>query len=343
MPLLQILNRLSTDLAIDLGTANTVVAARGRGILFSEPSVVAVSDEGASRKLRAVGWEAKEMLGRTPGDLLAIRPLKDGVIADFELTEAMLRYFIARAQDGPRLMRPRVLVAVPSGITQVERRAVREAALSAGARVVQLIEEPMAAAIGAGLPVTAPFGNMVVDIGGGTTEVAVISLAGVVYAHSLRVGGDEMDEAIVTHVKRKHNLLIGQRMAEQIKIEIGNALPVDDMQSMEVKGRDPIAGVPRIAELKSEEVREALADPLEKVIESVRRALEETPPELSSDIVDAGVVLVGGGALLRGLDGLLSLATGLPVRVSESPLTAVAVGSASCLEDAELLQRVAID
>jgi rod shape-determining protein MreB len=294
-----VLGWFSNDLAIDLGTANTLVYVKGRGIVVSEPSVVAVSrDSRGPDRVRAVGKAAKEMLGRTPGHIVAIRPLKDGVIADFDITEAMLRYFIRRVHDRRTMVRPRIVIAVPSGITEVEKRAVRESAMLAGAREVYLIEEPMAAAIGAGLPVTEPSGNMIIDIGGGTTEVAVISLSGVVYSNSTRVGGDKMDDAIINYVKRKYNLLIGERSAEKIKIRIGTAYPTDNIETMEVKGRDLVAGVPKTLELKSEEVREALAEPVNAIVESVKMALEKTPPELSADIVDKGIVLVGGGSML---------------------------------------------
>jgi len=339
----RILGWFSNDLAIDLGTANTVVYARGQGIVVSEPSVVAVTrDARGINKVKAVGTKAKEMLGRTPGNIVAIRPMKDGVIADFEITEAMLRYFIARVHDRKRLVRPRIVIAVPSGITEVEKRAVRESAMSAGAREVFLIDEPMAAAIGAGLPITEPSGNMIIDIGGGTTEVAVISLSGVVYSNSTRVGGDKMDEAIINYVKRKYNLLIGERTAEMIKIEIGTAYPTEEIETMEVKGRDLVAGVPKTLEIKSEEVRDALSEPINAVVESVQIALERTPPELAADIVDKGIVLVGGGSLLRNLDVLLRETTGLPVMLAEDPLTAVAIGTGRTLEDLPLLKDVTI-
>ncbi len=339
----QILGWFSNDLAIDLGTANTLVYVKGKGIVSSEPSVVAVCKDGRGPdKVRAVGREAKEMLGRTPGNIVAIRPMKDGVIADFEVTEAMLRYFIARAHNRSKLLRPRIVIAVPSGITEVEKRAVRESAMSAGAREVFLIEEPMAAAIGAGLPVTEPSGNMIVDIGGGTTEVAVISLSGIVYSNSTRVGGDKMDEAIINYVKRKYNLLVGERTAELIKIKIGTAYPTEDVQTMEVKGRDLVAGVPKTLEIKSDEVREALTEPVNAVVEAVRIALERTPPELGADIVDKGIVMVGGGSLLRNLDILLREATGLPVMLAEDPLTAVALGTGRCLDEPRLLRDVAL-
>jgi rod shape-determining protein MreB len=340
----RILGWFSSDLAIDLGTANTLVYARGKGIVVSEPSVVAVvKDARGPDKVKAVGEEAKEMLGRTPGNIVATRPMKDGVIADFEVAEAMLRHFIERVHNrSSSLVRPRIVIAVPSGITSVEQRAVREAALSAGAREVYLIEEPMAAAIGAGLPVTEPSGNMIVDIGGGTTEVAVISLSGIVYSNSVRVGGDKMDDAIISHVKRRYNLLIGERTAELIKITIGTAYPTPEIHSMEVKGRDLVAGVPKTLEIKSDEVLEALQEPINAVVEAVKIALERTPPELAADIVDKGIVMVGGGALLRNLDVLLREQTGLPVMLAEDPLTAVALGTGRCLDELALLREVTI-
>jgi rod shape-determining protein MreB len=338
----RILGWFSSDLAIDLGTANTLVYAKNKGIVVCEPSVVAVTKDGRGPdKVRAVGREAKEMLGRTPGNIVAIRPMKDGVIADFEITEAMLRYFIMRVHNRSTLVRPRIVVAVPSGITEVEKRAVRESAMSAGAREVYLIEEPMAAAIGAGLPVTEPSGNMIVDIGGGTTEVAVISLSGIVYSNSVRVGGDKMDDAIINYVKRKYNLLIGERTAELIKITIGTAYPNADVKSMEVKGRDLVGGVPKTLEIKSDEVMEALQEPVNAIVEAVKVALERTPPELAADIVDKGIVMTGGGALLANLDILLREATGLPVMLAEDPLTAVAIGVGRCLDGA-LLKDVSI-
>ncbi|MCC6640147.1 MAG: rod shape-determining protein [Deltaproteobacteria bacterium] len=338
-----ILGWFSSDLAIDLGTANTLVFARGRGIVVSEPSVVAVVKDGRGPdKVRAVGREAKEMLGRTPGNIIAIRPMRDGVIADFEITEAMLRYFIARVHNRSRLVRPRIVVAVPSGITEVEKRAVRESAMSAGAREVYLIEEPMAAAIGAGLPVTEPSGNMIVDIGGGTTEVAVISLSGIVYSNSTRVGGDKMDEAIINYVKRKYNLLIGERTAEIVKMNIGTAYPTEEIRSMEIKGRDLVGGVPKTLEIKSDEVREALMEPVTAVVEAVKIALERTDPELAADIVDKGIVMTGGGALLANLDILLREETGLPVMVAEDALTAVALGTGRTLDELRLLREVTI-
>jgi rod shape-determining protein MreB len=339
----RILGWFSNDLAIDLGTANTLVYAKGKGIVVSEPSVVAVTKDGRGPgKVRAVGREAKEMLGRTPGNIVAIRPMKEGVIADFEIAEAMLAYFIRKVHNRSTMVRPRIVVAVPSGITEVEKRAVRESAMSAGAREVYLIEEPMAAAIGAGLPVTEPSGNMIVDIGGGTTEVAVLSLSGIVYANSTRVGGDKMDEAIINYVKRKYNLLIGERTAELVKINIGTAYPTDEIRTLEVKGRDLVAGVPKTLELKSDEICEALAEPVNTVVESVKIALESTPPELSADIVDKGIVMTGGGALLANLDLLLRDATGLPVMLAEDPLTAVVLGTGRCLDELELLREVAV-
>ncbi|MEE8314293.1 MAG: rod shape-determining protein [Myxococcota bacterium] len=336
------LNRLmgvfSNDLGIDLGTANTLVYAKGRGIISSEPSVVAI-DVGKSR-VRAVGAEAKSMLGRTPGSIRAVRPLRDGVIADFEIAEAMLRYFIQKAHNRSTYLRPRIVIAVPSGITEVEKRAVRESALSASAREVYLIEEPMAAAIGAGLPITEPSGNMILDIGGGTTEVAIISLAGIVYSNSVRVGGDKMDEAILNYVKRKYNLLIGERTAERIKIEIGSAYPVDEPKSMIVKGRDLVAGVPKTLELNTEDIREALMEPVNAIVEAAKVVLERTPPELAADIADKGIVLSGGGALLQNLDVLLREETGLPIMLAEDPFTAVVMGCGRCLDELDLLKDV---
>lgn len=338
-----ILGWFSNDLAIDLGTANTLVYVKGRGIVVSEPSVVAISKDGRGPdKVRAVGKQAKEMLGRTPGNIVVIRPIKDGVIADFEITEAMLRYFINRVHDRKRMVRPRIVVAVPSRITEVEKRAVKESAMLAGAREVYLIEELMAAAIGAGLPVTEPVGNMIIDIGGGTTEVAVISLSGIVYSNSTRVGGDKMDEAIIQYVKRKYHLLIGERTAERIKINIGTAYPTEEAESWEIKGRDLVQGVPKILEIKAEEVREALTEPINAIVESVRDALERTPPELSADIVDKGIVLVGGGSLLKNLDILLREATGLPVMLAKDPLTAVVEGIGRCLDEPHLLKELTI-
>ena len=332
----------SRDLSIDLGTANTLVYVRGKGIVCCEPSVVAVhrGSHNVNRVL-AVGKEAKEMLGRTPGSIVAIRPLKDGVISDFEVTEAMLSYFIRKVHNRKAFVRPRIIVAVPFGITQVEKRAVKESASSAGAREVYLVEEPIAAAIGAGLPITEPSGNMIVDIGGGTTEVAVISLSGIVYSTSIRVAGDKMDEAIIQHLKRKYNLLIGERTAELIKITIGSAYPDDEDHHMLVKGRDLVAGIPKTIEISSEEIRKALSDPINSIVEAVRMTLERTPPELSSDIIDKGIVLAGGGALLKNLDVLLREETGLPVIVAEDPLSCVALGCGKILEELDLLRTVA--
>ncbi len=334
----------SNDLAIDLGTANTLVFMKGKGIVVSEPSVVAVKTGAAGqRKVLAVGTDAKEMLGRTPGSIVAIRPMKDGVIADFDHTEEMLRYFIRKVHNRKNLVRPRIVICVPSGITQVEKRAVRESAESAGAREVYLIEEPMAAAIGAGLPITEASGNMIVDIGGGTTEVAVISLAGVVYAQSVRVGGDKLDEAIVQYMKRKYNMLIGERTAEAVKIGIGNVYVTDDTPIvMDIKGRDLVSGIPKTMEVNSDEVREAMSEPINTIVEAVRISLERTPPELAADIVDKGIVLAGGGAYLKNMDILLQKETGLPVVVAEDPLSCVVLGSGAILDQLDLLKQVAI-
>jgi rod shape-determining protein MreB len=333
----------SNDLAIDLGTATTLTFVKGKGIVSNEPSVVAVQRHNTgSKKVLAVGREAKEMLGRTPGNIVAVRPMKDGVIADFEVTEAMLRYFIMRAHNRRTLVKPRIIICVPSGITEVEKRAVRDSALAAGAREVYLIEEPMAAAIGAGLPITEPSGNMIVDIGGGTTEVAVISLAGIVVSKSIRVGGDKMDEAIVQHIKRKYNLLIGERTAEDIKKQIGSAYPMEEVMTVEVKGRDLVAGVPKTLTINSDEIRDALAEPVNAIVEAVRVVLERTPPELSADIVDRGIVLSGGGSQLKNLDVLLREETGLPVMVSENPQLAVVLGTGKALDELKLLKEVTI-
>ncbi|SEA55276.1 rod shape-determining protein MreB [Desulfuromusa kysingii] len=334
----------SNDLAIDLGTANTLVFMKGKGVVVSEPSVVAVKTGAAGqRKVLAVGTDAKEMLGRTPGSIVAIRPMKDGVIADFDHTEEMLRYFIRKVHNRKNLIRPRIVICVPSGITQVEKRAVRESAESAGAREVYLIEEPMAAAIGAGLPITEASGNMIVDIGGGTTEVAVISLAGIVYAQSVRVGGDKMDEAIVQYMKRKYNLLIGERTAEAVKIGIGNVFDTgEETVYMDIKGRDLVSGIPKTMEVNSNEIREAMSEPVNTIVEAVRISLERTPPELAADIVDKGIVLAGGGAYLKNLDILLREETGLPVVVAEDPLSCVVLGSGAVLDQLDLLRQVAI-
>lgn len=339
-----ILGLFSSDLAIDLGTANTLVYVKGQGIVLSEPSVVAVrTDNRMKNRVLAVGVEAKNMLGRTPGNIVAIRPMREGVIADFEITEAMLRHFIHKVHNRRTFVRPRIIIAVPSGITQVEKRAVKEAAESAGARDVFLIEEPMAAAIGSGLPITEPICNMVVDIGGGTTEVAVISLAGIVYSRSIRVAGDKMDEAIAQYTKRKYNLLIGERTAEIIKTTIGNAYPEpDEIETIEVKGRDLVSGIPKILAIDSEEIRMAISEQIEAIVETVKIALEQTPPELAADIVDRGIVLTGGGALLKNLDKLLHEESGLPIRIADDPLSTVALGSGKALDCIEILKQVVI-
>jgi rod shape-determining protein MreB len=322
---------LSNDIGIDLGTANTLVYVKGKGIVMREPSVVAIDT--ASRRVLAVGDEAKRMLGRTPGNITAIRPMKDGVIADFDITEAMLRYFIKKVQNNSKMIPPRVVIAIPSGITEVEKRAVKESAIHAGAREVLLLEEPMASAIGVGLPVEEPAANMIVDIGGGTTEVAIISLAGIVFSKSIRVAGDELDSAIINYMKRAYNLLIGERTAEEIKLKVGSAYPLDEEITLEVKGRDSVAGLPKTIHITSQEIREALADTVASIVDAVRNALERCPPELSADLVDRGFVLAGGGALLRGIDRLLSERTGLPVTVADDPLSAVANGTGAVLED----------
>jgi rod shape-determining protein MreB len=339
-----ILGWFSNDLAIDLGTANTLVYVKGKGIVLSEPSVVAVrkSDRDHRTRVLAVGREAKMMLGRTPGNIVAIRPMKDGVIADFEITEAMLRHFIRKVHNRRSLIRPRIIICVPSGITPVEKRAVRESAESAGAREVYLIEEPMAAAIGAGLPITEPICNMVVDIGGGTTEVAVISLAGIVYSKSVRVGGDKMDEAILQYVKRTYNLLIGERTSEIIKTTIGNAYP-GETETMDVKGRDLVTGIPKIININSDEVRQAIQEQIDIIVAVVKTALEQTPPELAADIVDRGIYLTGGVALLKNLDILLHQETGLPIKITDDPLTTVVLGSGRALDNLNILKEVMID
>ena len=331
----------SHDLAIDLGTANTLVFAKGKGIVLNEASVVAVKcdDRGVSKVL-AVGKEAKMMLGRTPGNITAIRPMKDGVIADFDITESMLRYFIRKVHGRRLLVKPRIIICVPSGITPVEKRAVRESAESAGAREVFFIEEPMAAAIGAGLPITEPTGCMVVDIGGGTTEVAVISLAGIVFVNSVRIAGDKMDEAILQHIKRNYNLLIGISTAEIIKKEIGSALSVEQVELLEVKGRDLISGIPKILTIDSEEVREAISEPVQTITQTIHSALEQTPPELAADIVDRGIVLTGGGALLKNLDVLLNRETNLPITISDGALDAVVLGAGEVLGHLSVLKEV---
>jgi rod shape-determining protein MreB len=332
----------SNDIGIDLGTANTLVYVRDRGIVLREPSVVAIRQ--GSKRVLAVGDEAKRMIGRTPGDIIAVRPLKDGVIADFEVTGAMLKAFITKVSNRRLFERkPRIVIAVPTGITEVEKRAVKESAMNAGARDVHLMEEPMAAAIGVGLPVHEAAGNMIVDIGGGTTEVAVISLGGIVFSRSVRVAGDELDEAIINYMRRAYNLMIGDRTAEDIKIRIGSAYPVEKEQSMEVKGRDLVAGLPKTLTVTSQEVREAMAEPVQVIVESVRVTLERCPPELSADLVERGIVLAGGGALLRGLDKLLSDETGLPVHVAEDPLSAVAEGTGKYLLEFEYISKRAAE
>jgi len=336
---------VSSDLAIDLGTANTLVYAPHVGIVLNEPSVVAMATVHGERRVLAVGSEAKEMLGKTPGNIQAIRPLRDGVIADFEIAEEMIKRFIRKAQNRRFFAAPRVIICVPSGATEVERRAIQESAEAAGARRVHLIEEPMAAAIGAGLPVTEPTGSMVVDIGGGTTEVAVLALSGIVYARSVRIGGDAMDDAIVASVRRRHNLLIGERTAERIKQEIGSAISQTGAEEMRmpVRGRDLMNGVPREITVTESEIAECLAEPIQAIIEAVRAALENTQPELAADIVDKGIVLTGGGALLRNLDVALGEATGLPVTVAENPLFCVAIGTGRCLEEGSALAGVLLD
>ncbi|MCM3876114.1 MAG: rod shape-determining protein [Thermoanaerobaculia bacterium] len=331
----------SSDLAIDLGTANTLVFAEGRGIVVREPSIVAVNR--ITNKVEAVGSAAKEMLGRTPGNIVAIRPMKDGVIADFEVTERMLDYFIKKAHGRSLFVRPKIVISVPSDITQVEKRAVKDSALQAGASEVFIVEQAMAAAIGAGLPITEPTGNMIVDIGGGTTDVAVISLAGIVYSKSVRVASNEMDEAIIQYIKRKYNLLIGERTAEAIKIEIGSAYPLDEPISMEIKGRDLVEGVPKTLNLTDAEVREALAETVGIILDAVRVALEKTPPELSADIMDKGIVLTGGGSMLKNLDRRLREETGLPIATAEDPLSSVALGTGAMLADVDLLRKISLD
>jgi rod shape-determining protein MreB len=335
------LSFLSSDLAIDLGTANTLVYARAKGIVVAEPSIVAVNT--VTGKVEAVGKDAKEMLGRTPGKIVAIRPMKDGVIADFEITEKMLSHFIRRAHNRNTFVRPRIIIGIPSEVTQVEKRAVKDSALKAKASEVYLVDQAMAAAIGAGLPITEPSGNMVVDIGGGTTDIAVISLAGIVYSKSVRVAGNEMDEAVIQYIKKKYNLLIGERTAEQIKLEIGSAFPLDEPLTMEIKGRDLIEGIPKTLTVTDAEIREALAEPISIIVNSVRVALERTPPELSADIVDRGIVLTGGGSLLKNLDRLLREETGLPVSVAEDPLSSVVLGTGKMLSDFELLRKISLD
>jgi rod shape-determining protein MreB len=335
-----VLSWISSDLAIDLGTANTLVYVKGKGIVLNEPSVVAIQTD--TGKVLKVGKEAKIMVGRTPGNIVAIRPMKDGVIADFQYTEAMLRYFIQKVHNRKGLIRPRIIISVPSGVTQVERRAVRDSAQSAGAREVYLIEEPMAAAIGAGLPIMEANGNMVIDIGGGTTDIAIISLSGIVYSKSVRTGGNKMDEAIIQAIKKKYNLLVGERSAEEIKIEIGSAYPMDDNRHMEVKGRDLVSGIPKTIVISEEEIRDALDEPISQIVEGVKVALENTPPELSADIVDKGIVMAGGGALLRGLDILLREETSLPITIADDPLSTIVLGTGLALNEIELLKQISI-
>jgi rod shape-determining protein MreB len=331
----------SNDLAIDLGTANTCVFARGKGIVLNEPSIVAVNN--VSSQIEAVGAEAKEMLGRTPGNITAIKPMRDGVIADFEAAEKMLGYFIKKAHRRQAFVRPRLVIGVPSGITQVERRAVKDSAHRAKASEVHLVEEAMAAAVGAGLPITEAAGNMIVDIGGGTTDIAVISLAGIVYSRSVRVAGNAMDEAIAQYVKKERNLLIGERTAERVKIELGSAAPLDEAKQLEVKGRHLLAGKPTTVTLSDGEIREALAEPVRQIVQAVRDALERIPPELSADVCDHGIVLSGGGALLQKLDARLRRETGLPVTVAEDPLSSVVLGAGKMLSDFNLLRKISMD
>ena len=331
----------SKDIGIDLGTANTHIFMKGKGIIMREPSVVAVDTRNDT--VRYVGQDAKEVIGRTPGSIVAVRPLKDGVIADFDITASMLQIFIRKVCNNSVLARPRIIICIPSGVTEVERRAVREAAFKAGAKHVSIIEEPMAAAIGAGLPVAEATGSMVVDIGGGTSEVAVISLGGIVASRSVRVGGDELDNSIIQYIKRKYNLLIGERTAEDIKINIGSAFPLEEEATMDFKGRDLMDGLPKNIQITSAEIRKALADPLSMVLDAIRTTLEKTPPELSADIIDHGITLTGGGALLRGLDQLIEKETGMPVHIAESPLDCVAMGTGRVLDDIDRLRDLLAD
>jgi len=334
------LDLASNDIGIDLGTATTLVYVKGEGVVLCEPSVVAV-ERGTSHVL-AVGEEAKRMLGRTPGNIIAIRPMRDGVITDFEVTEAMLRHFIRKVRHRRFQIRPRIVIAIPSGITEVERRAVKESAERAGARDVFLIEEPIAAAIGVGLPIQEPVGNMIIDIGGGTTEIAVISLAGIVFSKSIRIGGDEMNEAIIEYLKKTYNLMVGERTAEEIKIKIGSAYPLEEEMSLEVKGRDLIAGLPKMVTITSEEIRESLQEPLRAILEVTKISLERTPPELAADLIEHGIVVAGGGSLLKGLDKLISEETGLPVHIAEDPVTAVANGTGKVLNEIKYLKKVTV-
>ena len=338
----RLLGFFSSDIGIDLGTANTLVYVKGQGVVLCEPSVVAIDRQNHS--VLAVGEEAKRMLGRTPGNIVAVRPMKDGVIADFDITEAMLRYFIRKVHRKSRLVSPRVVIAVPSGITEVEKRAVKDSAERAGARSpVYLVEEPIAAAIGVGLPIQEPAGNMIIDIGGGTTEIAVISLSGIVFSKSIRIGGDEFDEAIMSHLKKSYNLMIGERTAEEIKIRIGSAYPLEEETTLDVKGRDILAGLPKTISITTEEIREALSETTSAILEAIRITLERTPPELSADLIDRGLILAGGGALLRGLDKLIAEETGLPVHVADDPLTAIALGTGRYLSDFHMLKRLAVN
>src|SRR5688500_12255613 len=341
MAVKSLLSMFSNDLAIDLGTANTLVYAKNKGIVVREPSIVAVNK--INNNVEAVGKEAKEMLGRTPGNIVAIRPMKDGVIADFEVTEKMIKYFIEKAHGRRFLVKPRIVISVPSEITQVEKRAVKDSALRAGATEVYLIEQAMAAAIGAGLPITDPTGNMIVDIGGGTTDVAVISLSGIVYSRSVRVAGNEMDDAVMQYLKRKYNLLIGERTAETIKIQLGSAYPLDRPLTMEIKGRNLIEGVPKTITIDDSEIRESLSECVATIMNAIRVALERTPPELSADISDRGIVLTGGGAMLKNLDKRIREETGLPVSIAEDPLASVVLGTGRMLSDFRLLRKISID
>ena len=335
-----LLGLFSNDMGIDLGTATTLVYVKGQGIVLCEPSVVAIQK--STHTVLAVGEEAKRMLGRTPGNIVAIRPMKDGVIADFEITEDMLRYFIKKIHNRKVFVRPRMVIAIPSGITEVEKRAVKDSAEHAGAREVYLIEEPISAAIGVGLPIEEPAGNMIIDIGGGTTEIAVISLAGIVFSRSIRIGGDELDEAIIEHLKKTYNLMIGERTAEDIKIKIGSAYPLEQELTMDVRGRDLVAGLPKTITISSEEIREAMAGPVSAILEATRMTLERTPPELSADLIERGIVLAGGGSQLRGIDKLISEETGLPVHVAEDPTTAVALGTGKTLSEIKYLKKVTV-
>jgi len=335
-----VLGLFSNDMGIDLGTATTLVFIKGEGVVLCEPSVVAI-ERGTSHVL-AVGEEANRMLGRTPGNIIAIRPMKDGVISDFEITEAMLRYFIKKVHHRKVLVRPRIIIAIPSGITEVEKRAVKDSAERAGAREVFLIEEPIAAAIGVGLPIQEPIGNMIIDVGGGTTEIAVISLSGTVFSKSIPIGGDEMNEAIVEYLKKTYNLMVGERTSEDIKIKIGSAYPLEEEMSMEVKGRDLVAGLPKTVTITSEEIRESLQEPLRAILEITKESLERTPPELSADLIDHGIVMAGGGSLLRGLDKLLSEETGLPVHITDDPVTAVVNGTGIVLSEIKYLKKVTV-